>query len=301
MKIVELGNMTRAAETLYVAQPALGMQIRQLEQDLGVSLLSRRSRGVQPTAAGTLLHTRELEILDLVERVHEEVAAYDEQVGEPIRLGLTPMLMLVIGPDIVVNLRDRVPQVFLSLVEEMSHVLVALLSRGRQISAWPTMSLRHRTSLTPLLHEDLVLVTLPSMPKGRAVTAAEAFEETLALPESGDTIRDLVVRNARDLGVEAKIAFEVRSPGHQESDPAGAAAGVLPYGSVIDEVRNGKLDAHPIGSPPLRRTLYLAAFDRRVPFRYEPALERVVRSSLAGLTDALGPLVHPVSPTDSAP
>lgn len=303
VKIVELGNMTRAAESLYVAQPALGMQIRQLEEDLGVALLIRHSRGVQPTPAGTLLHTRALEILDLVDRARKEVAAHDAQDGEPIRLGLTPMLMLVIGPDIVVNLRDRVPQVFLSLVEEMSHVLVALLSRGEIdfCLAYDVPETPH-VLRTPLLREDLVLVTLPSMHKGRAVTAAEAFEETLALPESGDTIRDLVMRTARDLGVEVKIAFEVRSvPGIKNLILRGAAAGVLPYGSVIDEVRHGKLDAHPIGSPPLRRTLYLAASARRVPFRYEPAIERVVRSSLTGLTDALGPLVHPVSPADSAP
>src|SRR3982751_4338470 len=100
VKIVELGNMTRAAESLYVAQPALGMQVRQLEEDLGVTLLIRHSRGVEPTPAGRLLHTRAIEILALVDRAREEVAAHDDQGGEAIRLGLTPMLMLVIGPDI---------------------------------------------------------------------------------------------------------------------------------------------------------------------------------------------------------
>jgi LysR family nitrogen assimilation transcriptional regulator len=303
VKIVELGNMTRAAESLYVAQPALGMQIRQLEEDLGVTLLIRHSRGVEPTPAGILLHTRALEIMDLVDRTREEVAAHDEQGGEAIRLGLTPTLMLAIGSDIVVKLRDRVPQVFLSLVEEMSHVLVDLLSRGEIdfCVAYDVPETPHVVR-TPLLREDLVLVTLPSMHRGRAVTAAEAFEETLAVPESGDTVRELLARTARDLGLEPKIAFEVRSvSGIKNLILRGAAAGVLPYGSVIDEVRDGKLDAHPICSPPLRRTLYLASFIRRVPFRYEPALEREVRSSLTGLTDALGPLVHPVSQAESAP
>ena len=51
VKIVELGNMTKAAESLFVAQPALGMQIRQLEEDLGVALLIRHSRGVEPRMA----------------------------------------------------------------------------------------------------------------------------------------------------------------------------------------------------------------------------------------------------------
>lgn len=44
--VIEAGNMTRAAEQLHVAQTALGMQIRQLEEDLGVALLVRHSRGV---------------------------------------------------------------------------------------------------------------------------------------------------------------------------------------------------------------------------------------------------------------
>ncbi len=303
VKIVELGNMTRAAESLYVAQPALGMQIRQLEEDLGVALLIRHARGVEPTPAGTLLHARALEILELVDRARKEVAAHDEQGSEAIRLGLTPMLMQVIGPDIVVNVRDRVPQIFLSLVEEMSHVLVDSLSRGEIdfCLAYDVPETSHVVR-TPLQREDLVLVTLPSSDKGRAVTAAEAFDETLALPERGDTIRELVVRTARELGLEPKIAFEVRSvPGIRNLVLRGVAAGVLPYGSVVDEVRDGRLDAHPIGSPPLRRTLYLASFARRVPFRYEPALERVVRSSLTGLTAVLGPLVHLVEPADPVP
>ena len=55
--------MTRAADQLRVAQPALGLQIRQLEDDLGVALLVRHSRGVVPTEAGRLLYDRVVAIL----------------------------------------------------------------------------------------------------------------------------------------------------------------------------------------------------------------------------------------------
>ena len=58
VSVVETGSMTRAAEQLHVAQTALGMQIRQIEEDLGVALLVRHSRGVEPTKAGRLLHER---------------------------------------------------------------------------------------------------------------------------------------------------------------------------------------------------------------------------------------------------
>ena len=53
-KVVEAGSITRAAELLGVAQPALGQQIRLLEEELGVPLLVRHSRGVRTTRATTL-------------------------------------------------------------------------------------------------------------------------------------------------------------------------------------------------------------------------------------------------------
>ncbi len=51
VKVVEVGSMTRAAEQLFVAQPALGVQVKALEERLGVELLVRHSRGVAPNSS----------------------------------------------------------------------------------------------------------------------------------------------------------------------------------------------------------------------------------------------------------
>ena len=82
VSVVEAGNMTRAAEQLHVAQTALGMQIRQMEEDLGVALLTRHSRGVEPTKAGTILHARAVAVLKSVEELRKEVAAADREDSE---------------------------------------------------------------------------------------------------------------------------------------------------------------------------------------------------------------------------
>jgi LysR family nitrogen assimilation transcriptional regulator len=74
----------------------------------------------------------------------------------------------------------------------------------------------------------------------------------------------------------------------------GAASCILPYFSVIDEVRAGDLDARPITMPALRRTLFLASSTQRGPFRNEAGLTGAVRSSLQGMIDAMGPLAHPL-------
>ena len=79
VSVVEAGNMTRAAEQLHVAQTALGMQIRQIEEDLGVALLTRHSRGVEPTKAGSILYARALTVLKPVEEPRKEVSAANER------------------------------------------------------------------------------------------------------------------------------------------------------------------------------------------------------------------------------
>ena len=296
VSVVEAGNMTRAAEQLHVAQTALGMQIRQIEEDLGVALLVRHSRGVEPTKAGSLLHARALTILRLVEEARTEVSACEREESETIRLGITPALMLVVGPEIALSVRERLPQVFLSIVEAMSHVLVDTLSRGEVdfILCYDVPDLPH-VSRTALLQDDLVLVTLPGPRKGEPIAFVDALEESLAMPEQGDTVRTVVTRTARELGLELKIAHEVRSVSAMKSLVSrGAASSILPYFSVIDEVRAGKLDARPITMPAIRRTLFLASSNQRGPFRNEAGLTGAVRSSLQGLIDALGPLAHPL-------
>jgi LysR family nitrogen assimilation transcriptional regulator len=294
--VVEAGNMTRAAEQLHVAQTALGMQIRQLEEDLGVSLLVRHSRGVEPTRAGTLLADRAVKLLKAVEEARKEVSACERDTSESIRLGTTPALMPIIGSEIAVTVREQLPQVFLSMVEAMSHVLVGTLLRGEVdfILCYDVPELP-QVSRVAMLQDDLVLVTLPGPRKGEPIALVDALDDSLAMPEEGDTVRTLVTRTAEDLGLDVKIVYEVRSVTAMKSLVSrGAASSILPYFAVLEEVRDGTLDARPIIMPALTRTLFLASSKQCGAYRNEAGLTGAVRSSLAVLINALGPLAHPL-------
>lgn len=295
-KVVEAGNMTRAADQLHVAQTALGMQIRQIEEDLGVALLVRHSRGVTPTRAGTLLYARAQTILKLVEETRREVSACEREESEAIRFGITPALMLIVGTEIALTMREQVPQVILSVVEAMSHVLVEMLLRGDvdYILCYDVPD-QPQFSRTALLQDDLVLVTLPGPQKNKPIAFVDVVDDVLAMPEEGDAVRNVFTRTARDLGLDINIAFEVRSVSAMKNLVSrGAASCILPYFGVIEEVKAGKLAARPITMPPLRRTLFLASSAQRGPFKNEVGLIGAVRSSLTVLIDALGPLVHPL-------
>lgn len=294
--VIEAGNMTRAAEQLHVAQTALSMQIRQLEESLGVVLLSRHSRGVGPTGAGTLLHQRALEILELVDRTADEISNFGGSQTEAIKLGTTPALMPVVGPDLAVHVRDHLPGVMLSLVEAMSHVLIDQLERA-ELDFVLCYDVPDHPGIgrTALLKDDLVLVTLPSGEPGRPIALVDALDEMLAMPEEGDSVRTAVAKTARDLGLELKVRYEIRSITAMKALTArGAASCILPFASVIEDVREGNLDARPITMPAIPRTLFLAHSRQRGPYSNEAALTGAVRICLRPLIEELGPLCQPL-------
>ena len=73
--VVRAGNVTRAAAALHISQPALSMQLRELEEELGGPLLVRRARGVEPTERGSMLLRRADDIVALADRTRDDLRA----------------------------------------------------------------------------------------------------------------------------------------------------------------------------------------------------------------------------------
>ena len=73
--VVRAGNVTRAAAALRISQPALSMQLRELEEELGGPLLVRRARGVEPTERGAMLLRRADDIVALADRTRDDLRA----------------------------------------------------------------------------------------------------------------------------------------------------------------------------------------------------------------------------------
>jgi LysR family nitrogen assimilation transcriptional regulator len=290
--IVDAGNMTRAADQLHVAQTALGMQIKQIEEDLGVALLVRHSRGIEPTKAGKLLYERALEILKLVEDTRSQVIAGEGDRHETIRLGITPALMAAIGPDIALAVKEGTPSVFLSMAEAMSHVLTGMLEREEVdfILGYDTPD-QPQFGRIALMQDDLFLVTKPEAKVKKTVNFADAIKADLAMPEAGDAVRNAVLRAAKDLGLELKVAYEVRSVSAMKSLVLrGEAVSVLPLFSVAEEVQAGKLSAMHIKSPAVSRTLYVTSLRQAGAFRNSDQLTNTIRRSLEVMIKRLRPI-----------
>jgi len=296
--VIEVGNITRAAEQLNVAQPALGLQIRQLEQELGVDLLVRHSRGVLPTEAGRILFDRANTILQLVQETQQEIKSLGTIEREVVALGLTPSIMLQIGSDMLLDARESMPGVFLSLSEELSFVLVEALERGELDLAFAyEVTERPGLVLQPILREELVYVAAPSKaPAGETITFSEALNQDLVLAGEKDSIRRLVEASAERLSLPVHVPFEAQSVSAMKAVVSrGASASIMPYGTAIEELKRGMLVSRRITEPAITRTLYLIRSSRRGTFKHEAEMESFLIRVQERLLMSLGRLANPVS------
>ncbi len=117
VEVVRQGGFTRAAESLNVTQPAISKMIRQLEEQLGASLLIRNSRGIRLTEAGRLAYEHGLDILDGITSLKAELEALKGLTRGNLRLGLPPMIGALFFPSVLLKFRQRYPNVSLTIVE----------------------------------------------------------------------------------------------------------------------------------------------------------------------------------------
>jgi DNA-binding transcriptional LysR family regulator len=129
--VAEETSFTRAAQRLHVAQPALSVQIRRLEQDLGVELFDRSRRTIRLTEAGALLLTEARRILALVDETVDVVRRTDAGAVGSLSIGFVPSAANAALPPILRRFAAGHPGVVLHLREMAPDDLVRSLHEGR--------------------------------------------------------------------------------------------------------------------------------------------------------------------------
>lgn len=129
--VAELGSVSRAAEKLFIAQPPLSLQIRQLEDEVGARLLIRYPRGVRLTATGTKFLEHAKDVLARAERAKRMAKETDDAgAGGLVRIGFVPSAGHTVLPKLVRRLRALRPQVELDVWEMITSRQVRALESG---------------------------------------------------------------------------------------------------------------------------------------------------------------------------
>jgi len=241
---VQLGSLTAAARARFRSQPAVTVQIRNLEREAGDLLLVREARGVRPTPSGEILYARAQEILRQSHELLEELRAGGSLQRGRLRVGATDVMAIHLLPPVVARFRRRYPGVQLAVEVQGSRALARRVRAGELDLALVTLPADETELTVAEIHrEPIYFVAAPEHPwTRRRVTLAEVAL-TGMIHHHGDSItREQVAAAFRTRGLEPRVTMEVSSPEAVKALVVlGLGVAPLSRAQVADEIRQGRL------------------------------------------------------------
>jgi LysR family hydrogen peroxide-inducible transcriptional activator len=187
------GHFGRAAEACSVTQPALSMQIRDLERTLGVAVVERRPGDVMLTDVGREIARRAEDVLTASRDLVDFARHRSGLLTGRLTLGVIPSLAPYLLPRILPLLQGRFPELQLELRETQTRQLIEDIKSGALDAAMLALPVTEPDIDTIALFEDLFLLAVPaSDPRQEtARVAAEDIDQSrLILLEDGHCLRD---------------------------------------------------------------------------------------------------------------
>jgi DNA-binding transcriptional LysR family regulator len=207
VEIARTGNLSRAAEGLFVTQPALTARLQALERELETRLFQRTSRGMQLTDAGRAFLPYAERALEAVADGRSHVGVLERGGAGALAIGAAPAISTYVLPALLKRFADEHPRVQLTVRTGHSEEVLELVLR-RQVQLGLVRALRHpEIESVPLYEDELVLVA-----------------------DRGHPFAKRVVIRVQDLGAEQLILFDRTSSYHELTSAFFRAAGVEPRG-----------------------------------------------------------------------
>ncbi|HEX3442298.1 MAG TPA: LysR family transcriptional regulator [Pseudolabrys sp.] len=258
--IARLQSLSRAAEELRIAQPALSRQIRKLEGELGVKLLRRHARGVEVTPAGSIVLKRAEFLIQTLRQIKDEVSADTALVTGHVAIAVPPAAGGIIMPHLIKALAQSHPEISVHVVEAIGGALQELAVSGKADlivvhNPLPSPALR----IIPLVQEAMFVVSPPGSQSGRrSIAIKELLRLPLILPSYPHYSRLILEQMAARHGIQLNVVMEADGAALTRNlIAAGLGHGVMTLPPVQKQSERGELVAVPISGRNLHSTLAL--------------------------------------------
>lgn len=255
--VARRGSFSRAAHELHITQPAVSMQVRALEAELGAPLLERVGKRAFPTAAGELLLAHGARARHELETAVERIQGLKGIVAGRIRIGTSASISTYLLPPALGAFRKAYPRTDLVIVTGNAAEIARAVVESRLDVGIVSLPVRDRELVVSAFHDDeLVAIAPPGRAgDGRARVAAAALaREPLILFEHGGNVRRVIDAWFHAAGVAPAAPMELgNTEAIKKLVEAGLGLSVTSWFAVRAEVQAGRLLAIPLEPPLLRR------------------------------------------------
>jgi len=243
--VAEHLNFRKAAEHLFLTQPAITLQIKALENDLGVRLFDRSANRVTLTAQGSTLLRYAKKIASLSAEAEQKLTADDGQSSGDLALGVSTTIAQYVLPRLIGAFLDEHPRVQLSLHSGNTEEVVKLLLDGKVSIGLIEGPARERgVHVEPFMRDELVLIAPPNSDAAH-FSPQQILACSLLMREQGSGSRRVVETALEKSGFKLKAFKSVMDLDSTEaiksSVEAGLGIGFVSRWAISKELELGAL------------------------------------------------------------
>lgn len=318
------GSFKRAADSLYVSQPAVSLQVQNLERQLDVPLFDRGGRRAQLTEAGRLLLTYGDQILSLCQEACRAIEDLQKLQGGTLIIGASQTTGTYLMPRMIGLFRSKYPDVAVQLHVHSTRRTCWSLVNGQIdlaiIGGEVPSELVDQITITPYAEDELALILPTSHPfaKRETLSKDDLYKLNFITLDAQSTIRkviDQVLQRANIDPRRLKIEMELNSiEAIKNAVQAGLGAAFVSISAIEKELQLGSMRRVKIDNVVVKRTLSLITNPNRYRSRAADVFSREVLTQFATytlgkefqplktiLTDAEKPLKELLSMTPTEP
>ncbi|WP_141430749.1 LysR family transcriptional regulator [Bacillus sp. 03113] len=206
LKAVELGNLSRAAETLNLTQSGVSHAVRSLESEYGFLLLSRNKAGVQLTENGRRVLKYAREILNYNEQLKQEIAAINGLEAGAIRIGTFTSVSIHWLPGIINQFRHEHPRIEISLMEGDYSDIETWIHNGVIDLGFMSLPSSDNLEVIPLKNDRMLCIVPQNHPltNQSKISYAQLEKEPFIMPsyQCGYDVRQVLEKASVQLNVQ---------------------------------------------------------------------------------------------------
>jgi len=210
-QLAMLGNFTRAANKIGIAQPALTIAIQKLEQEVGLKLINRAEKNSLLTAEGKVLYELATQLLSQAKQVELELEELKDLERGTIRFGVSAMMGSYYFPKVLTEFKQKYPKVKIHLVDQGTAALEKMLLNGELDLALVRGDLENpQLRYTELINEEIVagMVSTHPLASEGTLSLAQFCQQPLVLFHQGYFLREVVSQYSKKHHLVLDIRME---------------------------------------------------------------------------------------------
>jgi DNA-binding transcriptional LysR family regulator len=249
---VSCGSISRAAEKLFVSQPAVSMQIKALEEHYGVRLFVKKKRKIELTLAGRRLYHVSEQLFDLVRDAEKVLLQHSTLAPDILKIGSTKTCVRYLLAGYISSFQEIFPKIYIEVNEGSSQEMIeSVLESRSDLAIVGRLPYDDKLKVVPFSRDEILFLAAPDhkLAGKETVSLEDIAKEKLILREKGSGTRQVVEQAFKASGIVPSAFIESGNVDFiKELVEMGKGITMLARMGVDPDLKTGRLVALPVNA-----------------------------------------------------